>query len=236
MVVIKSITRWRAIIWRAPGSIHYASESRSRACATRGVGDGSDRERKSCSEIIPVAGDEPDTRATAKGHDVVLLEGRPQKRDTTADCSHPGNSSSGGVHVRHGVERSHYRMLKNPTANALYSIADRLAAQQLRAEFGATPAASVNATISLSLKDDGENSPFVRVGRGSYGLRRKIEEAQSISVAPVETPEELGLINAFGMYWRRDNVLWKNSPQILGSNNQVRRQLILPIRLASLFP
>jgi hypothetical protein len=97
-------------------------------------------------------------------------------------------------------------------------IADRIAAQQLRPEFGATPAASVNATISLSLKDDGDHSPFVRVGRGYYHLRQKIEAAQSISVAPgePEAPEEAGLINAFGMYWRRDYVLWKNSPQILG--------------------
>jgi hypothetical protein len=65
-------------------------------------------------------------------------------------------------------------------------IAERIAHEQLRA-VGATPAASVNATISLSLKDDGEKSPFVRVVRGYYDLRQK--EAQSISVAPSELPE-----------------------------------------------
>jgi len=29
-------------------------------------------------------------------------------------------------------------------------------------------------------------------------------------------PDEMGLINAFGMYWKRDAVLWSATPKILG--------------------
>ena len=38
---------------------------------------------------------------------------------------------------------------------------------------GATPAATVNAQISASIKHDGEKSPFVRVGKGIFTLKDK---------------------------------------------------------------
>jgi hypothetical protein len=111
-------------------------------------------------------------------------------------------------------------------------IADAIAQQQLRTEFGATPAASVNATISSSIKDNGEGSEFTRVGRGTYALRQKPasaspqpgmdaaltfkSEAIAIENDGSESSNETGLINAFGMYWSRANVLWVTTPKILG--------------------
>ncbi len=97
-------------------------------------------------------------------------------------------------------------------------IAEQIAERNLKTDFGATPAASVNATISVSLNDDGERSPFVRVGRGLYTLRANMDgaEASPSLEQAVEEPDETGLINAFGMYWSRGKVLWTGSPRILG--------------------
>jgi len=102
-------------------------------------------------------------------------------------------------------------------------IAEAIAEQELRSELGATPASSVNVTITTSMKNEGEQSPFSRVARGQYALRtaaaaQPTEQGQIAQ--PVEPPgEELddtGLINAFGMYWTRANVLWAATPRILG--------------------
>jgi hypothetical protein len=94
-------------------------------------------------------------------------------------------------------------------------IAEAIAEQELRTEFGATPAASVNACVTLSIQNEGEDSPFFRPARGYIALKtfpKELKEEESEE----EEYEEAGLINAFGMYWRRDWVLWKSSPMILG--------------------
>jgi len=96
-------------------------------------------------------------------------------------------------------------------------IAEAVTTRGLRTEVGATPAATVAATISISRQNEGADSPFVRIARGIYGLAGSI----SGPVAdPLPTQEEeiddAGLINAFGMYWTRANVLWTTTPRILG--------------------
>jgi hypothetical protein len=95
-------------------------------------------------------------------------------------------------------------------------IAEAIAEQGLRSEFGATPAASVNATISVSLQNEGEESPFIRAGRGLYTLRNPPAQQAPVSESSAEEPDETGLINAFGMYWARAIVLWVSTPKILG--------------------
>lgn len=97
-------------------------------------------------------------------------------------------------------------------------IAEAIAEQQLRAEFGATPAATVNSIISTSLQNEGENSPFVRVDRGRYWMRAAAQLVAPQQVtATSEQADDTGLINAFGMYWARGNVYWAPStPKILG--------------------
>lgn len=96
-------------------------------------------------------------------------------------------------------------------------IAEAIAEQGLKTEFGATPAASVAAMISISRRDEGDASPFVRVSRGYYTLRARIEELEGEELADEgEEEQATGLINAFGMYWRRDLVLWETSPRLLG--------------------
>lgn len=102
------------------------------------------------------------------------------------------------------------------------AIADAISERQLRTELGATPAASVNVTITTSMNNEGDASPFQRVGRGRYALRAAAAHVElpgehvPVVQPPVEEPEATGLINAFGMYWSRLNVLWTTTPRILG--------------------
>lgn len=111
----------------------------------------------------------------------------------------------------------------NPEAMHYTEIAEAIAEQQLRTEFGAIPAATVNSIISGSLQNEGNNSPFIRVDRGRYWLRQLAENPVALAVQPqqpdqpaVVEPDETGLINAFGMYWSRNNVLWTPTPRVLG--------------------
>jgi hypothetical protein len=102
-------------------------------------------------------------------------------------------------------------------------IAEAIAEQQFRTELGATPASTVNATITTSMNNEGDDSPFLRVARGQYALRAAAAAQQASQIAqakpaepPAEEPDDTGLINAFGMYWTRGNVLWTTTPRILG--------------------
>jgi hypothetical protein len=110
------------------------------------------------------------------------------------------------------------RVLQTTTEPMHYAdIAEAIAERCLRSDFGATPAATVNAIISVSIQKDGNKSPFFRASRGHYTLR----DARSVATAKQAQPTaeehgETGLINAFGMYWSRSAVRWSNSPKILG--------------------
>ncbi len=96
------------------------------------------------------------------------------------------------------------------------AIAEAIAEQGLRTEFGATPAASVNSIISVAIQNEGDSSPFLRVGRGLYALRDSSVCQAEPPETTTEEPDETGLINAFGMYWVRSSVLWIPTPRILG--------------------
>lgn len=107
-------------------------------------------------------------------------------------------------------------------------IAEEIAALRLRGEdLGATPANTVVMIITVSLRDEGINSPFVRVERGVYGLREKVR-LEALSNAGAEAPtddteissEVTGLVNAFGMFWDRMKVAWAVQPKILGQQER----------------
>ncbi|WP_163711516.1 HTH domain-containing protein [Mycobacterium timonense] len=99
-------------------------------------------------------------------------------------------------------------------------IAQAIIDKELRTNVGATPAATVAATLSEAIRNDAA-SPFTKVERGLYSLkgpkrRKSVESVQSTNEAE-ETAREMGLINAFGMFWSRDQVTWKPSmPHLLG--------------------
>lgn len=97
-------------------------------------------------------------------------------------------------------------------------IAEAIVTKGLRSDVGKTPANSVVSTISKSLNDDGEASPFIRVGRGEYWVKSKMAEQSSAVPSEADDPEEANpLINSFGMYWDRSRVDWsKTNPKLLG--------------------
>ena len=94
---------------------------------------------------------------------------------------------------------------------------------------GATPADTVNSQISSSIKHDGEESPYLRVGKGVYSLREKIQDAiptsallPTMAVKTEKLPAEAevdasdSIVRSFGMYWQRDLVVWKSDPRMFG--------------------
>lgn len=103
-------------------------------------------------------------------------------------------------------------------------ITARIIANQLRTSLGATPAATVNAQISSSIKKDGNDSPYVRVAKGTFTLAKP-----NIATAPVskqkltptvdesdDSEEQYDIVSSFGMFWRREAIQWSASPKLLG--------------------
>ena len=96
---------------------------------------------------------------------------------------------------------------------------------------GATPADTVNAQISHSIKHQGDKSPFIRVGKGIFALnplvsgssadRRPSKKPVGASQKPSSVDDEDieasdSIVHSFGMYWDRDQVAWKSSPSLFG--------------------
>jgi hypothetical protein len=99
---------------------------------------------------------------------------------------------------------------------------------------GATPHATVNAQITASIKHDGTETPFIKVGRGTFGLKeitgttiqtdlpiiypdipkKSSKPARSVTEAEVESSDSI--IQSFGMYWQRDLVVWRGDPKMFG--------------------
>ena len=100
-------------------------------------------------------------------------------------------------------------------------IAKEIVHRGLRDSVGITPAATVNANISNSIKEEGSTSPFVRVAVGEYMLRELAQkglvggESLPLSDDVVEA-ESTAIVHAFGMFWLRELVLWNGSPALLG--------------------
>jgi HB1, ASXL, restriction endonuclease HTH domain len=96
-------------------------------------------------------------------------------------------------------------------------IASRILDRKLKAGIGATPAASVAATLSRAI--GAENSAFQKVGRGVFALRPDLLVEQIPTETPLEAAgqdSETGALRAFGMYWSRESVIWNGKPRLLG--------------------
>lgn len=100
-------------------------------------------------------------------------------------------------------------------------IADTIVQHRLRINVGATPANTVNAVITTNIKDG--SGLFFRTGKGIYWLTEKINNNHNVTEQRAdflpeedEAPTSTGLINAFGMFWEREAIMWSNAPQLLG--------------------
>ena len=101
-------------------------------------------------------------------------------------------------------------------------IAREIIDRGLRKKFGATPAASVNVAIHQSIKNSGAGSPFVKSGGGMFmlkdstGLAGSPGELKEVDGTSEESESSVGIIHAFGMYWRREAVPWEKDAELLG--------------------
>ncbi len=99
---------------------------------------------------------------------------------------------------------------------------------------GATPAATVSAQITASIKHDGEKSPFIRVGKGIFALKNfpaaltqvsaptiSKKEIEKLIVSGIESSDLI--IHSFGMYWQRDLVVWRNDPKVYGKQQALSK-------------
>lgn len=126
------------------------------------------------------------------------------------------------------------RVLAESDAPLHYSeISERILSQGYYETDGATPAATVNAQISSSIKPTGEESPFLRVGKGIYSRRSKIAvplpapiPTKTESIPPeTEIDNSDSIIQSFGMYWQRELVLWKNVPKMYGRQQALAKSV-----------
>ncbi|MEQ1528301.1 MAG: HTH domain-containing protein, partial [Methylococcales bacterium] len=99
---------------------------------------------------------------------------------------------------------------------------------------GATPAATISAQLTSSIKHDGEKSPFIRVGRGIFALKnaptalfdasvptQKNKKPETLAELDIESSDSI--IHSFGMYWQRDLVVWRNDPKMYGKQQPLSK-------------
>jgi hypothetical protein len=112
----------------------------------------------------------------------------------------------------------------SPTPLHYNEISERIIAGGLRLSVGATPAATISAHISSSIKKYGPASPYVRVGKGIYTLA-KGHSRSTVPQKPKLTPDivdnddtepQYEIVSSFGMFWRREAVEWIATPRLLG--------------------
>jgi hypothetical protein len=97
-------------------------------------------------------------------------------------------------------------------------IAQQITEGELRKNLGATPAITVGSQLSASIKNEGCLSPFIRVAKGTFGLRTASQTQQIISTQASESDagEQYDIISSFGMFWQRSIIEWSTQPRILG--------------------
>ena len=124
------------------------------------------------------------------------------------------------------------RVLKESDAPLHYTeISDQILTRGYYATDGATPAATVNAQLSSSVKHDGEKSPFIRAGKGIFALRGVPTPPvaqlgkMKVEMPSAESEEELSesIIHSFGMYWQRDLVVWRNDLKMFGKQQALSK-------------
>jgi hypothetical protein len=110
----------------------------------------------------------------------------------------------------------------SPTPLHYNEIKERIISDGLRQKLGATPASTVNAQITGSIKHDGADSPYVRVSKGTFALRSSgaiseiIPKKLTPEVAESDVEEQYEIVSSFGMFWRKEAVEWVSNPKLLG--------------------
>lgn len=104
-------------------------------------------------------------------------------------------------------------------------IAELIAERGYRKSLGATPQDTVSANLTTDINANKENSIFAKVDKGFYILRKFLNETDDTLIDDSEpqiindkivTKENHKIVNAFGIYWNRNLVHWKSTPDLLG--------------------
>lgn len=115
-------------------------------------------------------------------------------------------------------------LASSPTPLHYKEITEQIISEGLRTTVGATPAATVNAQISASIKHEGENSPYIRVSKGTFTLKNRKSSVTSVIpkkltpevIESDDEEEQYDIVTSFGMFWRKDAVEWVATPKLLG--------------------
>lgn len=108
-------------------------------------------------------------------------------------------------------------------------IAEIISDRGYRKSLGATPRDTVSSVLTTDIKTNKEKSIFAKVDKGIYILRKflddvsqllpegdaEIQSGTKISEKEIQA-ENIKIINAFGIYWNRNLVFWKTTPDLLG--------------------
>lgn len=96
-------------------------------------------------------------------------------------------------------------------------ITEAIANQGLRKSLGATPANTVFAILSSSIKDEGDSSPFLKTNSGMF-MMKSTASAPSPSETAInsETKPNTQIVKCSGVYWNYEKVRWTSKPKILG--------------------
>jgi len=134
------------------------------------------------------------------------------------------------------LERSNKKVIAESSAPLhCIEISEQILSRGYYETDGATPAATVNAQLTSSIKHDGEKSPFIRVGKGIFTLKdspeseiipastkiSKHKKLEALAEADVELSESI--IHSFGMYWQRDLVVWRNDLKMYGKQQALSK-------------
>lgn len=104
-------------------------------------------------------------------------------------------------------------------------IAELIAKRGYRKSFGATPQDTVSANLTTDINLNKEKSIFAKVDRGIYILRKFLDDSSQLltddednqtEITQKSTKEKFKIVNTFGIYWNRNQVHWKSSPDLLG--------------------
>ena len=104
-------------------------------------------------------------------------------------------------------------------------IAELIAERGYRRSLGATPQDTVSANMTTDINNNKEKSIFAKVDKGIYILRKFLDDSSQLVTEEIEDElivtekikkERYKIINAFGIYWNRNLVHWKTTPDLLG--------------------
>ena len=108
-------------------------------------------------------------------------------------------------------------------------IAEFISERGYRKSLGATPQDTVSSVLTTDINTNKEKSIFAKVDKGMYILRRFLDDSSQLlteeeteiqiggKISQKRTPiENNKVINAFGIYWNRNLVHWKTTPDLLG--------------------